>query len=299
MTLRLGVIGYSDGNGHPYSWSAIFNGFDYEGMRESGYPVILDYLSKQDWPAAQLEGGRVTAVWTQDIVRSRSIARAARIPTIAPTLEDLVDQVDAVLLARDDAENHMRYARLALEAGKPIYIDKPIACSVSDMEMLYALEKYPGQIFTCSALRYAKELTLSQDRLTTLGAIREIRAVTPKSWAKYAVHIIEPVVKLLGADASIDRFEATHAQDEQGVGEVSVRWTTGVVTMFKALGHVNSNIEFHVLGEHGEHKLVFADSFSAFKSALTEFLAGIALKDVRSSKEFNLTVVRVIEAGFS
>ena len=26
--LRIGVIGLSEGNGHPYSWSAIINGFD-------------------------------------------------------------------------------------------------------------------------------------------------------------------------------------------------------------------------------------------------------------------------------
>ena len=26
MTLKLGIIGLSEGNGHPYSWSAIFNG---------------------------------------------------------------------------------------------------------------------------------------------------------------------------------------------------------------------------------------------------------------------------------
>ena len=26
--LSLGLIGVSEGNGHPYSWSAIFNGYD-------------------------------------------------------------------------------------------------------------------------------------------------------------------------------------------------------------------------------------------------------------------------------
>jgi hypothetical protein len=28
MTVRLGIIGASPGNGHPYSWSAFFNGYD-------------------------------------------------------------------------------------------------------------------------------------------------------------------------------------------------------------------------------------------------------------------------------
>ena len=26
--LKIGIIGSSDGNGHPYSWSAIFNGYN-------------------------------------------------------------------------------------------------------------------------------------------------------------------------------------------------------------------------------------------------------------------------------
>ena len=34
MILNLGVIGLSEGNGHPYSWSAIFNGYDSVEMDE-------------------------------------------------------------------------------------------------------------------------------------------------------------------------------------------------------------------------------------------------------------------------
>ena len=32
MTLRLGVLGFSPGNGHPYSFSAIVNGYDDEAF---------------------------------------------------------------------------------------------------------------------------------------------------------------------------------------------------------------------------------------------------------------------------
>ena len=30
--IRLAMLGMVDGNGHPYSWSAIFNGYDPEDM---------------------------------------------------------------------------------------------------------------------------------------------------------------------------------------------------------------------------------------------------------------------------
>ena len=38
--IRLGIIGMTEGNGHPYSWSAMFNKFDREAMpRECPFPV--------------------------------------------------------------------------------------------------------------------------------------------------------------------------------------------------------------------------------------------------------------------
>ena len=65
MTLKLGIIGLSEGNGHPYSWSAIFNGYDHNSMKDCGYPVIPEYLKKQNWPNDQIKDARVTSVWTQ------------------------------------------------------------------------------------------------------------------------------------------------------------------------------------------------------------------------------------------
>ena len=41
--LNIGMIGISDGNGHPYSWSAIFNGYDYRIMKDCKYPSIVNY----------------------------------------------------------------------------------------------------------------------------------------------------------------------------------------------------------------------------------------------------------------
>jgi len=66
MTLRLGVIGLSPGNGHPYSWSAIFNGYNLQAMEECGFPVIPRYLEKQNFPDDGIQSAKVTHIWTQD-----------------------------------------------------------------------------------------------------------------------------------------------------------------------------------------------------------------------------------------
>ena len=68
----------------------------------------------------------------------------------------MANEVDAVLLARDDAETHLEMAKPFLKAGVPIFIDKPLAYTVSDAEEILASQQNPDQIFTCSSLRYAK-----------------------------------------------------------------------------------------------------------------------------------------------
>ena len=296
MTLKLGVIGSSEGNGHPYSWSAIFNGYDSVEMEKCGYPVIPRYLEQQQWPASQIKEARVTAIWTQDIALSRHIAKAAKIEHVVTCYTDMIGQVDAVLLARDDAYNHLQYAEPFLRQGIPIYIDKPIALSVNDLDKLYALEQYSGQIFTCSALRYSKQLALTTADRQSLGRIKQITAFTPKSWSKYAVHIIEPVLSMLEGDEIVEMIApACHRSD--GSGSLAVCWSSGIQTNFFALGNGQSPISIRVFGTSGWKDFTFTDSFSAFKAALQAFIQGISDNKVMSDRVFNTTVVQLLERG--
>ena len=45
--IKLGIIGFSKNNGHPYSFSAIVNGFNEVYFKKVGYPQILNYLKKK------------------------------------------------------------------------------------------------------------------------------------------------------------------------------------------------------------------------------------------------------------
>ena len=117
--LRLGVIGLSPGNGHPYSWSAIFNGYDSEAMKSCGFPAIPRYLEMQQFPEDAIQEARVTHVWAQDAERAHHIASAARIGTVVRKFDDMIGEIDGVLLARDDAVQHAKFATPFLEAGLP------------------------------------------------------------------------------------------------------------------------------------------------------------------------------------
>ena len=48
MVTRVGVIGYSAGNGHPFSFSAIINGYSEKDFLCSGWPIINSDLKKRE-----------------------------------------------------------------------------------------------------------------------------------------------------------------------------------------------------------------------------------------------------------
>lgn len=199
MTLRLGMIGLSDGNGHPYSWSAIINGYNPAEMENCGFDVIPRYLERQRWPEDRIVGALVTHIWTQERDLSSHIARATGIANVLTDLGEMIGEVDGVLLARDDAENHVKFAAPFLDAGLPVFIDKPIAHTLKDFERISSLQKYPGQIFTCSATRYSRNMELGFSDSVRLGQILEVNGVVPKSWERYSIHIIEPTLKLVSS----------------------------------------------------------------------------------------------------
>ncbi|MDA0219538.1 MAG: Gfo/Idh/MocA family oxidoreductase, partial [Proteobacteria bacterium] len=245
--LRLGVIGASPGNGHPYSWSAIFNGYDPDAMARCPYPAVPDYLSRQRFPEDAIGGAAVTTVWTQDRAVSEDIAAASLIGAIADSPDAMAAEVDAVLLARDDAASHMRHAAPALEAGLPIYIDKPLALSVEAAEALFAKETVAGQIFSCSALAYAPEFRLGADDRQRLGALRRITATTPKAWDTYAMHLIDPVAGIAAGEGALVST-IPHGDGGQGI---EARWESGLVARLTATGELPSPLRIVVEGERG------------------------------------------------
>jgi predicted dehydrogenase len=296
MTLKLGVIGLSEGNGHPYSWSAICNGYSLEHMGACEFPVIPQYLAEQMWPDARIPGVEVTHIWTQDAVLSHRVAKASLITQVVDEPKAMLGQIDALLLARDDAENHLKFAHPFLQAGTPIYIDKPIALSLKDMHALYKLEQYEGQIFTCSALRYAKELMLSESDRERIGPIRHIQAIAPKSWEKYSVHIIEPSLQII--DATADIASTCSRAFAEGGRLVTVSFGNGITADFATFGKgISAPLSIRIFGEQGWIELTSVNAFCAFKTALSEFIKGIKTKTRCSPIEFNSKVVSIIEAG--
>lgn len=293
--VKLGIIGLSPGNGHPYSWAAICNGYNPDILRSSAFPNISEYLGRQSFPNDCLQGVQVSHVWTQDQTLSSHIAASCNIPYICARLEEMPTKVDAILLARDDYEQHAKLAAPFLQAGLPVFIDKPLATSLERAHALLALQQYEGQIFTCSALRFAAELYPTDYELRKIGQLKSISGTTVKGWDKYAIHLIEPTIAFMGPAKTLNTI-ATH---NQGRISLSIDWDNGINTNFTALGpHVKTGgIRIEYEGTAGRIEKQFSDPFNAFKSALALFLETVHTRRRAIKLEETLKTIDLIEAG--
>lgn len=74
---------------------------------------------------------------------------------IVDSIEALLEKVDVVFLETNDGRLHLEQSMKVFRAGKPVFIDKPIAASLKDTIAIFqAAEQYQVPVFSSSSLRY-------------------------------------------------------------------------------------------------------------------------------------------------
>ena len=131
-------------------------------------------------PAFQLiEHSSLKAVMRRDGEKAKDYAERHGVPKWYDNAEDLIydDEVDAVYIATPPS-SHNEYTIMAAKAGKPVYVEKPMANSTEECaEMVNACEKYNVPLFVAyyrrSLPRFLKVKELIED-----GSIGEVRFVS-------------------------------------------------------------------------------------------------------------------------
>ena len=157
QNLRIGIVGMTEGNGHPYSWSAMFNGYDPAVMEECGFPVIPRYLEKQPPHTFGMEGAKITCIACQGYEgreRAEHIARASHIETVYEDPREMIGNVDAVIIATDVGNEHVERCRPFVEAGIPMFIDKPLVNREEDLKTFLQWRKEGAKFISSSSMRY-------------------------------------------------------------------------------------------------------------------------------------------------
>ncbi len=291
--IKIGIIGMSPGNAHPYSWSAIINGrFDGAEISGIGYPAVAAYL-EANRDTLGLPTARVTHVWTQDRSISESIARAAGIENITDTLEEMVGEVDAVLLARDDPENHREMAAPFLSAGVPLFIDKPLCYSKEDLEWFTGQHEAGRFLMSCSSMRYANEGRILKQDLASLGRLELVTAVGKKDWKKYGIHLLEGIFSILGATKPVSVRHTGELEREV----VHIRLQDGPDITLHLFQDITGTFQLSFFGQNGWRLVDIRNSYSMFRDNLVEFIRSVEEGSPRIDFSETATLMQVIIAA--
>jgi hypothetical protein len=290
--IRTGILGYSDGNGHPFSFSAIVNGYDDEGFAAAGWPVIHNYLKAHGRDRFGIGDARVTCAWTQDPELTARLCAACRIDTACATPQDMIGKVDAVIVARDDWETHAQLAMPFLDAGLFVFVDKPLSLDNGD---LAKFEPYlrAGKLMSCSGLRYAAELDAFRTPPSQweIGAPKLIHAAVLNGIEKYGIHMIEAVASLLpawGRATGVTRLPVPHQA-------WSVTLSDGVPLELHCLGAVGKTFHLSFYGDRGHRHFDLHDNFSAFRRTLEKFFGMVTTGVPPIDPDETLAIMRLIQ----
>jgi hypothetical protein len=268
VPMRIAMLGMVDGNGHPYSWSAIINGYDPDEMAKCPYPTIPDYLGKEPPESFGIDGAKVTHVWTDDPSDAPKVAKASRIEHVVEKPEDVIGHVDAAIIATDRGEEHVDRCRAFVEAGVPVFVDKPMVDNVADLAVFRQWNAEGKPVLSSSCMAYAKEFLAYRPSSRELGGIRYATITTPKSWERYAIHALSAIYPILGPGFLTARNTGTternivHYKHASGADVVVV----AIDDMYGGFGCLQ------LCGTVGSAQVQFRDTFYAFKAQLTEFI---------------------------
>ncbi len=188
--LRAGMIGLD--TSHVPAFTKIFNDPKATGD-VAGIRVTVGYPGGTDMPASR---DRVQMFTEQ--LRQMGVK-------IVDSIPKLLEEVDVVLLESVDGRIHLREAVPVIKAGKPLFIDKPLAGSLADaITILELARQRKVPCFSSSSLRFNKGIQkFLKDE--NVGGIAGAATWGPCSYQDgtpdlffYGIHGIEPLFALMG-----------------------------------------------------------------------------------------------------
>ena len=230
---RLGIIGtdtshvpaFKNALVHPNA-SELLRKFQITAAFPGGTPDFPPSWDRVNGFAAELEGRGVT---------------------LYSTIEEMLPHIDGVLLTSVDGRPHLEQARLVIEAGLPMYIDKPMAGSLADVIRIFRLaEEHNVPIFSASSLRYHVETQRIRNEqphgtilsATTWGPSGTCPAGAQPDLFHYGIHAVESLFTLMGAGVqTVTRTQGHSAQIVVGTWEGGRTGTfQGLLTGSRPLG---------------------------------------------------------------
>ena len=188
---------------------------------------------------------------------------------IVDTIDGLLTKVDLVFLETNDGRPHLEQYIPVAKAGKPCFIDKPIAGSLADAIAIFEVaKKHNVPVFSSSSLRFGNNSLAV--RGGSIGKVITCETSSPASleathpdlfW--YGIHGVEALFTVMGAGCE----SVTRGKTADGLIEVTGKWSGGRTGIFReGKGYVGKAV-----GEKGESPVGSYDGYDPLLFAIIEF----------------------------
>ena len=218
---RLGMIGLD--TSHVIAFTKFIN----DPKKNYGFRVVVGYPGGS--PDMAASASRVEKYTKQ--LRDQFGVEIAR------SIEELCEKVDGVLLESVDGRPHLKQVKPVIAAGKPVFIDKPMAGNLADVIEIFRLAKENNvPCWSSSSLRYCPEIAGMRNN-KNVGEVLGCDAFSPCPLEKhhpdlywYGVHGVEILYTIMGLGCEmVQRVQTKDSEFVVGV------WKDGRIGTFRGL----------------------------------------------------------------
>ena len=276
---RIGIIGLD--TSHSEVFTKMING---GGAEMDGYKVVAAYPhgSKDIVSALKMKPAIIDAVQKMGV-------------EIVDSIEKLLEKVDVVLLESNDGRPHLEQASPVFKAGKRIFIDKPIAPSLSIAKEIFKTAKaFNTPLFTSSALRF--DVNVQNVVAGSIGKVTGADVYTPaeidpnhQDLAWYAIHGVEMLFTAMGPGCK--KVSRVHSE---GTDLITGVWDDGRIGTVRGIRSGASNIAGTAFGEKG---IAALGPFSSYQPLVSQIILFFQTGKPPVSEQETLEIFTFIDAA--
>jgi hypothetical protein len=193
---------------------------------------------------------------------------------LVDSIDAVIAKVDVVLLTSVDGRPHLAQVTPVFKAGKRVFIDKPLAASLTDARAIAALSRETRTpFFSASSVRFHKDIpTLRENK--SLGTIQKVEAtylVQPLEFHPdlfyYGIHGVEALYAVMGTGcASLSR------KIDGGLDVTTCTWKDGRTGVFRGLPKADATQPLvRIAGDKGSAETAGAADNEGIVRAIAEF----------------------------
>ena len=278
---RVGIIGLDTSHSIAFT-KALNSGEQAEELK--GYKIVAAYPKG----SADIESSSKRIPGYTEEVKKMGVE-------VVNSIDELLKKTDVILLETNDGRPHLEQALQVMKAGKPMFIDKPVAGSLKDVIAIYdAAKKYNVPIFSSSSLRYMESVqsVVSGKIGKVMGADSFSPAVLEKThpdlfW--YGIHGVEILFTVMGTGCR--QVTRTHTDNADVVVGT---WSDGRIGTFRGTRTGKHDYGGTAYGETGNLTL---GPFKGYDNLLVQIINFFRTGKPPVSAEETLEIYAFMEAA--